>query len=116
MIKESFKPTAAKVAGIIVIFALTMTYAFVPTLTNPLACTINCSIEIGYPLKFLFFDYGIGTLSFNNFIFVNFIINFMIFYFGLCLISLILNIGRRKNVPNSDSGRRDSGPAQKAGV
>lgn len=116
MIKQAFKPTAAKILGIIVIFALIATYAFVPTLTNPLACTSNCSIEIGYPFKFFFYNFGSGTQSNMNYNIVNLIIDFLIFYFALCLLSLIVNLGRRKDVPNSNSGGRDSGPADQTGV
>jgi hypothetical protein len=116
MIKEAFKPTAAKILGVIIIFALFATYAFVPTLTNPGACTTNCSIEVGYPLKFFFYNFGTGTQSNMNYNIISFIIDFVIFYFVFCLLSLILNLGRRKNVPNSNSGGRDSSPPNQAGV
>lgn len=116
MILNAFKPTAAKIVGLIVIFALIATYAFVPSLTNPQLCSNSCTVAIGYPFDFLLFDYGSATLSFNNFIVVNFIIDFVIFYLALCLLSLIFNLGRRKNVPNSNSGGRDSSPANETGV
>jgi hypothetical protein len=116
VIKESFKPTAAKILGVIIIFALFATYAFVPTLTNPQACVTNCMIEVGYPFKFFFYTFGTGTQSNMNYNVITFIIDFLIFYFALCLLSLIVNLGRRKNVPGSDSRGRDSSPANEAGV
>ena len=115
MIKESFKPTAAKILGIVIIFALIATYAFVPTLTDPYGCTTNCIIEVGYPFKFFFYTFGTAIQSFMNFNIVTFIIDFLIFYFALCLLSLVLNLGRRKNVPNSNSGGRDSSPPDQTG-
>ena len=116
MIKQALKPTAAKIFGLIVIFALIATYAFVPALTDPQLCVSGCTIEIGYPLKFLFYDWGVQTQSFKSPVIVNLIIDLVIFYFALCLLSLIANLGRRKNVPNSNSGGRDSSPPQQAGV
>ena len=116
MIKEAFKPSAGKILGILIIFAIFATYAFVPNLTNPQACMTSCDIEVGFPLKFFFYTFGSATQSNMNYNIFSFIIDFVIFYFALCLLSLILNLGRRKNVPNSDSGRRDSGPADEAGV
>ena len=117
MIKEALKPTAAKITGIIVIFGLFATYAFVPVVTDPQACVTSCTVEIGYPFKFFFYTLGEATQSNMNYNIITFIIDFFIFYLGLCLISLILNLGRKKkDVPNSDSRGRDSSPPDQAGV
>jgi len=116
MIKEALKPTSTKIVGIIVIFALIATYAFVPSLINPQLSISNYTIEMGYPLKFFFYTTDASNQSFMNFVPVNFIIDLLIFYFVLCLLSLILNLGRRKNVPNSDSRGRDSSTTNQTGV
>jgi hypothetical protein len=116
MIKEALKPTAAKILGIIIIFALLATYPFVPVLTDPQACVTGCFIEIGLPLKFFFYTFGAETQSNMNYNIISFIIDFTVFYFALFLLSLILNLGRRKNVPNSDSRGRDSSPANETRV
>ena len=114
-LKDAFKPGRGKVLGIIIIFALISTYGFVPSLTSPDICISNCSIEIGWPLKFFFYNWGAATESSMNFNTINFIINIVVFYLALCLLSLIFKIGRRENVPNSDSGGRDSSPTDQAG-
>ena len=116
MIKQALKPTGIKILGLIVIFALIATWAFVPALTDPQECVVSCTIEIGYPLKFLFYEMGGQAQGFKSPVFLNLIIDLAIFYFAFCLISLIVNLGRRKNVSNSDSGRRDSSPANETGV
>jgi hypothetical protein len=114
-ILSAFIPGTGKVMGIIIIFALMATYSFVPALTSSQICTSNCSIYMGWPLPFLTYTYGAGTESFMDFNTVLFVIDLIVFYLALCLISLIFNIGRRKNVPDSNSGGRDSGPADQAG-
>lgn len=116
MIVKSFLPSSGKILGLIIIFALIATYAFVPIVTNPQSCTAGCTVEIGYPSKFLFLEMGTQTQSFMNYNVVNFIIDLAVFYFALCLLSLVMNLGRRKNVPNSNSGGRSSSTADKIRV
>jgi len=111
-LKDAFKPSSGKILAIIIIFALIATYGFVPTLTSSKICTSNCSIEIGWPFKFFFYGWGVGTSTTMNFNIFVFIVDILIFYLALCLISLILKIGRRENVPSSYSGGRDSSTAQ----
>jgi len=112
---SAFKPSGVKILLIVIIFALMATYSFVPTLTSSVVCTTNCSIEMGWPLNFLVYTFGTGTESFMDFNAIVFVIDLMVFYLALCLISLIFNIGRRKNVPSSNSGGRDSSPPDQAG-
>lgn len=112
---SAFKPSNGKILGIIIIFALLATYSFVPILTSSVICMTSCSIDMGWPLNFLIYTWGAGNESFMDFNAIVFVIDIMVFYLALCLISLIFNIGRRKNVPNSNSGGRDSSPADQAG-
>ncbi|MFH1473858.1 MAG: hypothetical protein ABIE55_03090 [Candidatus Aenigmatarchaeota archaeon] len=112
---SAFMPSNGKILGIIIIFALIATYSFVPILTSSVICSTNCSIEIGWPLNFLIYTFGTGTESFMDFNTIVFVIDIMVFYLVLCLISLIFKIGRKKNVPNNNSGGRDSSPADQAG-
>lgn len=115
-ILRSFLPSGGKILGLIIIFALIATYAFVPVITNPSACVSSCTIEIGYPLKFMFYEMGAQTQGFKSPVLVNLIIDLALFYFVLCLFSLIVNLGGRKNVPDSNSGGRGSSPADQVRV
>ena len=107
-LKDAFKPSSWKILALIVFFALIATYGFVPPLISSEVCVTNCYIEIGYPFKFFFYTWGTGTPSSMDFNIFTFIIDIIVFYLALCLISLILKIGRKKDVPNSYSGGRDS--------
>jgi hypothetical protein len=111
-LKDAFKPSSGKILAIIIIFALIATYGFVPTLTSSKICVSNCSIEIGYPFKFFFYTWGVGTETFTDFNIFVFIIDILVFYLALCLISLILKIGRKEHVSSSYSGGRDSSTTQ----
>jgi hypothetical protein len=113
-LKDAFKPSGWKILALIIIFALMATYGFVPSLIGEI-CVSDCFIEIGFPFKFFFYKWGSGTETVTNFNTYVFIIDIIVFYLALCLISLILNLGRRKDVPNSDSGRRDSSPPEQTG-
>jgi hypothetical protein len=115
-LKDAFKPGKGKVLGIIIIFALMATYGFVPPLTNPQTCVGGCLVEIGWPFQFFFYNWNATTESFMDFNYIIFTIDIVIFYLALSLISLIFKIGRRKNVPDSNSGGRDSSPADQAGA
>jgi hypothetical protein len=115
-LKNAFKPTGGKVLGIIIILALTATYGFIPVITNPEVCMGGgCIVEIGLPYVFLFYNLGEGE-AITDFNTIVFIIDIVVFYLAICLISLIFEIGRRKNVPNSNSGGRDSSPTDQAGT
>ena len=117
MILKAFVPSGAKIVGLLLIFALIVIYSFIPFISNPQLCfSGGCTADIGYPLKFLTYASGESTQSFMNLETVNFIVDLLIFYFGLSLLSLISNLGRRKNVPNSNSGGRDSSTPEQAGV
>jgi hypothetical protein len=116
-ILKSFLPTAAKILGLIIILVLIVSYSFVPPLTNPQSCNAGCTVELGFPLKFVSYGMGGQTQGFMNYNFVNLIIDLAIIYFGLCLLSLVANLGRKKeNVPDSNSGGRSSSPPDQVGV
>jgi hypothetical protein len=112
MIKDAFKPSSGKILALIIIFALITTYGFVPPLISSEICVSDCSVEIGYPFKFFFYTWGVGTQTFMDFNIFVFIIDIIVFYLALCLISLIFKIGRRENVPDSNSGGRDRSTTQ----
>jgi len=102
--KEFFKPTGRKILGIIILlFLFSFIGFFLQYIANPTNfITGQNTIPIGLPLVFV----SIGG-SFNI---VNLIIDIIIFYLITCLLAIIFK-RRKENVPTSNSGGRDTSPA-----
>jgi hypothetical protein len=130
--KEYFKPTTKKILGVIILTVMFSLGGVIPYLANPLSfITGESNIVFGLPFPYASLDDG--TISNVNIL--NMIIDIIIFYFVICLLSMIFR-GKKKEdksnqasqanqvnqtnqeegrkeeyVPNSDSGGGNPGPA-----
>jgi len=108
--KEYFKPTGRKILGVIIlILSVSFIIFFVSYVSEPSKFFTNdYPILIGWPLVFISIG---GKETTNNFNIVNLIIDIVIFYFVMCVLSIIFKGRKKENVPNSNSGGRDTSPA-----
>jgi Na+/alanine symporter len=108
--KEYFKPTGRKILGVIILILLfSFIIFFISYTAEPSKFfTGDNPILIGWPLVFISIG---GNEATNNFNIVNLIIDIIIFYFVTCILAIIFKGRKKENVPNSNSGGRDTSPA-----
>lgn len=99
--KEYFKPTGKKILGVIILFFL---FSFLGFFLQYVANPLSSSIPIGLPLAY--FSIG-STIGSTNILYL--IIDIIIFYLITVFLAMIFKRRKVENVPNSDSGGRDTG-------
>jgi len=105
-----FKPTTRKILGTIILLFFISFIGLWPAATNPMACIAGkCNMFIGLPL--IFFSINEKGETYSNFI--NLIIDMIIFYLIICVLSIAFK-RRKENVPNSNSGGRDTSSSNQA--
>jgi cadmium resistance protein CadD (predicted permease) len=104
---EHFKPTGKKILGVIILL-LTLSFLsfFMQFVANTSKIiTGQIPVSIGFPL----FYFTISSTS-PNLNIVNLIIDIIIFYLVVSLLSLAFKGRRKENVPNSNSGGGNTSP------
>ena len=103
-----FKPTARKILGVIILlFLFSFISFFLQYIADASRYASGETISIGFPLLYFSLGENDVTKSFNI---INLIIDIIIFYFITCILAIIFK-RRKENVPNSNSGGRDTSPA-----
>ena len=105
--KEHFKLTLRKTLGILILlFLFSFIDFFLKYISNPTNYIMNISnVLIGFPLVFY---------SIENFNILNLIIDIIIFYLIICILSLVFKRRKKENVPNSNSGRGSTSTTNQA--
>jgi TRAP-type C4-dicarboxylate transport system permease small subunit len=111
--KEYFKPTVRKILGVIILLALSSFMAFFIQYTANVSSFISgeLKVSIGWPLNYFSIS-GSGAIDSFNILYL--IIDIIIFYLITCVLAIIFRGRKKENVPNSDSGGRDTSPTNQA--
>ncbi len=109
---SSFMPTTKKVLGAIILALLLSAVGLMPYLSDPLGfMTGQSTLVFGLPMPYMTLQ-GMGI---NNLNIVNLLIDIVIFYLAICVLSMAFKGRNDDNVPNSVSGRGDTSTTDKAG-
>jgi hypothetical protein len=110
--KEYFKPTPKKILGVIIfLFLFSFLGFFFQYISNPtIYVTGQNAIPLGLPLVYA----TITGSAFNNFNILYLIIDIIIFYLIICVLSIIFKGRKKENVPISNSGGGNPSPANQA--
>jgi len=106
--KEYFKPTLKKILGtIILVFLLSFIGFFLEYISNPSKFVLGQQpITLGFPLNYV----SIGGTGISNLNILNLIIDIIIFYLIVCVLSIVFRGRKKENVPSSNSGGGNTSP------
>lgn len=113
--KEYFKLTGKKVLGVIImLFLFSFVGFFLQYVANPTGFTGDFSFPIGLPLPYLYIGTKIGIFNSLYETIINLVIDIVIFYLITVALAMIFRRRKVENVPNSNSGGRDTSTPNQA--